>query len=199
MLQRFVRIGLSSNARCMAYSAQAMRKAPEKGVAPGLTDIVDETTRVVSEDDLVELDMEYDRDDPKAIADMYAAPEPLQPVDLDAAMDMRSEASITAEDFEPLHNEPLDRPVELEAEYDRDDLDAIGDMFAPPPPLENVDLDAELDMRSEERITAEDFEPRQSVPLDRPVYLDAEYDMSIEADDEAPDEQFDAQEVPDKK
>lgn len=74
MLQRFVRIGLSSNARCMAYSAQAMRKAPGKvmslnkmvlrfhmnvisvqscfylsgvmqGVAPGLTDIVDETTR----------------------------------------------------------------------------------------------------------------------------------------------------------
>lgn len=31
----------------------------------------------------------------------------------------RSEASITAEDFEPLHNEPLDRPVELETEYDR--------------------------------------------------------------------------------
>lgn len=35
--------------------------------------------------------------------------------------------------------------------------------------------------RSEERITAEDFEPRQSVPLDRPVYLDAEYDMCVDA------------------
>ncbi|KAK2077171.1 hypothetical protein QBZ16_004805 [Prototheca wickerhamii] len=109
---------------------------------------------------VVSLDVEFDRDDPEDIGDVFEPLPPLENVDLDSELDMcagRSESSITPEDFEPLKSEPLDRPVEL---------------------------DMEMDMRPED-ISAEDFEPRvQADPLGRPVNLESEFDRHEEMAEE---------------